>query len=151
MPPQVSRGDPPACTSFKARTAGRIPLGTSFLATRGGATDAGVPTQPASHASLRLRPKEVRSRSRGWGSVCKLKLCSSPESHLRVESDTVDLVSFFFARSRRGLSSSPTIRSASAATRVADPRRSQFRATASHWSLVCRSHPGKQPHSSAHP
>ena len=74
---------------------------------RGGA-DADVPTQPASHEPRRLRPNEMRSRRRVAGSVSNLKLFSSPESRLRIESDTADLVSLFFSRAQRGLSSSPT-------------------------------------------
>ena len=99
VPPQVFRGDPPACTSSEAPTVGRIPLGTSFPATRwgwGGGTDADVPTQPASHAPRRQCPKEMRSRSRVKGSASKLKFSFSSESRLRTESDTPDLVSFFF-------------------------------------------------------
>ena len=102
----------------------------------GGRTDADVPTQPASHAPRWQRPKDVRSRSRVSGSASKLKLLFSSESCLRAESDPLDLITFFFSRAQRGLSSSPTARVVSAATREADSRRSSHRAAASHCSLV---------------
>ena len=126
---------------IKRPTEGRIPLVLHFVPCNprrggGGGTDADVPTQPALHASLRLRSKELRSRSRVSGSVSKLKLFASPERRLRIESDTVHLVFLSFSRAQKGLSSSPRTRVASAATRVPDPRRSQHCATVPHWSLV---------------
>ena len=95
-----------------------------------------MPTGQISHAPRRLRPKEVRPRSRVSGSVSKLRLFSFPESRLRAESDTGDVVSLFFSRAQRGLSRSATSRVVSAATRIADPRRMQHRATILDWSLV---------------
>ena len=117
VPPQISRGEPPACTTPEAPTATRG---------RGGGTHADVSTQPVSHVPRRLRPKELRSRSRVSGSVPKLQLFSSPESRLRIESDTGDVVPFFFSWAQRGLSRSATRRGVSAATRAADTRRSQL-------------------------
>ena len=45
-------------------------------------------------------------------------------------------VCFFFSLAQRALSRIATSRVISGATRIADPRRSQRRATVSHWSLV---------------
>ena len=69
-----------------------------------------MPTQPASHAPRRLRPREAQSRSRVSGSVSKVKLFPSPESRLGIELDTVVFVSLFFSRAQRGLSRSATNR-----------------------------------------
>ena len=78
-----------------------------------------MPTQPASHAPCRLRPKEVRPRSRVSGPAPKLKLLSSSESRLRIESDTGDVVSLFCSRAQGGLSRSATGRVVSAAPQSA--------------------------------
>ena len=151
MTPQSCRGDPPACTLFKAPTAGRIPLDTSFPATRGEGTDADVSTQPASHASLRQRSKELRPRSSVSGSASKLKFFFSSESRLRIESDTPDFVFSLFLWPKKA--SAATLRLASQRQQRGQPIRAVARTAHQHrtdpWSP--RQPTRKQPHSSSLP
>ena len=86
MPPQIPRGGSPACLALEALAASCILIDTLFITTREWrGTDAGVPTRPASHAPRRLRPKQVRPRSRVSGLTAKLVLVFSSESFLRTE------------------------------------------------------------------
>ena len=114
-----------------------------------------MPTRPALHAPRRLRPKEVRSRSRVSGAIGKLQLFVSSESHMCIEPYKDTAVRLFFLLAQRGLSCSAARRIASPAAHLAVPRSNRPRRMAAclffAFLLSIESHTGKQPHHSARP
>ena len=64
-------GDPPTCTSFKTPTAGRIPLGTSFLDTRGG--EEGGQMQTCRLGRPCMRPVGCAQTRYGSGAVSRAR------------------------------------------------------------------------------
>ena len=153
MPPQICKGDPPACTSFKAPTAGRLPLGISVPATRGGGggTDADVPTQPALHAPRRQRPKQVRPRRSISGFASKLQLFFLLK--VAYASSRTQSTSFLSSLLGPKEASAATLRLGSHRQQRGQPIHAVARIAHQHrtgpWSP--RQPTGKQPHSSALP